>query len=320
MQKQFKTQPEGNAVSAEALEKINRFTKKKLSAEEVYVFSAVLCDNEIDRDGERFSVDALYALAPLFEGKTAILNHSMDTADQSARTFETQVVVDSARKTACGENYTYLLAHSYLPRIAKNATLIAEIDAGIKKEVSVGCAVAKRVCSVCGADERQSPCGHRRGKTYDGKVCHYILDEPTDAYEWSFVAVPAQKNAGVTKAFRDAEALCKAIREKPSDHMTFSRAELAALADRLELLEKSAADGAVYREELRIRAVKGFARALPMLDSVLAEALVAPLSAVQLKAISDALEMHTQKAFPAVPMLATRETPSAAQPNTAFKF
>ena len=106
MQTQFKTRPEGGAVSAETLEKINRFTKKQLSAEDVYVFSAVLCDNEIDRDGERFSVEALHMLAPLFEGKTAILNHSMDAADQSARTFETQVVTDTARKTACGEVYT----------------------------------------------------------------------------------------------------------------------------------------------------------------------------------------------------------------------
>ena len=51
MQKQFKTQPECGTVSDETLEKINRFTKKKLSADEVYVFSAVLCDNEIDQIG-----------------------------------------------------------------------------------------------------------------------------------------------------------------------------------------------------------------------------------------------------------------------------
>lgn len=320
MQKQFKTQPECGAVSEETLKKINRFTKKKLSADEVYVFSAVLCDNEIDRDGERFSVEALHTLAPLFEGKTAILNHSMDAADQSARTFETKVVVDTVRKTACGEDYTYLLARSYLPRIAKNETLIAEIDAGIKKEVSVGCAVAKRICSICGADERQNPCGHRRGKTYDGKTCHYILDEPTDAYEWSFVAVPAQKNAGVTKSFRDADTLCKAIREKQSDALTLSRAELTALADRLELLEKSAADGAAYRDALRARAVEGFAKTLPALDNTLAETLVAPLSAIQLKTLANALESHTDKAFPAVPMLANSENFNSAQPNTAFKF
>lgn len=320
MQKQFHTQPESSAVSEDTLEKINRFTKKKLSADEVYVFSAVLCDNEIDRDGERFSVDALYALAPLFEGKTAILNHSMNASDQSARTFETQVVSDSARKTACGENYTYILAHSYLPRIAKNESLIAEIDAGIKKEVSVGCAVAKRICSVCGADERQNPCGHRRGKVYDGKVCHYILDEPTDAYEWSFVAVPAQKNAGVTKSYRDVDILCKAIREKSAETMTLSCAELAALADRLDTLEKAAADGVLYRDALRAKAVKGFARTLPALDNRLAEALVANLSAGQLKALTDTLGATAAKAFPAVPQLANGKAPAGAEPNTAFKF
>lgn len=319
MQKQFHTHSESASVSEETLEKINRYTKKNLSADEVYVFSAVLCDNEIDRDGERFSVDALYALAPLFAGKTAILNHSMDASDQSARTFETQVMVDSARKTACGEDYTYILAHSYLPRIAKNDMLIAEIDAGIKKEVSVGCAVEKRVCSICGADERQNPCAHRRGKVYDGKVCHYILDKPTDAYEWSFVAVPAQKNAGVTKAFRDADALCKAIREKDDDTLTLSAAELTALADRIDALEKSAADGAMYRNALRAKAVKSFARTLPALDNKLAEVLVAKLSAAQLKTLTAALSEAEEKAFPAVPQLANADS-AVTRSNTAFKF
>ena len=47
-------------------------------------------------------------------------------------------------------------------------------------------------------DER---CGHIRGGTYAGRKCFGILDGATDAYEWSFVAVPAQINAGVTKSF-----------------------------------------------------------------------------------------------------------------------
>ncbi len=29
------------------------------------------------------------------------------------------------------------------------------------------------------------------GKTYDGRLCCTVLDDPYDAYEWSFVAVPA---------------------------------------------------------------------------------------------------------------------------------
>lgn len=48
---------------------------------------------------------------------------------------------------------------------------------------------------------RKSPCTHIKGAKYGDKTCSVILDEPFDAYEWSFVAVPAQKNAGVTKQF-----------------------------------------------------------------------------------------------------------------------
>ena len=34
------------------LELINKLTRRKLSEDEVYVFSLVLCDNDIDRDYE----------------------------------------------------------------------------------------------------------------------------------------------------------------------------------------------------------------------------------------------------------------------------
>ena len=41
------------------MEKINRYTRRPYSPEEVYTFSLVLCDNEVDRDFERFSREAL---------------------------------------------------------------------------------------------------------------------------------------------------------------------------------------------------------------------------------------------------------------------
>ena len=42
--------------TAEDLELIGRYTRRTLAAEEVYTFPVILCDNDIDRDGERFSV------------------------------------------------------------------------------------------------------------------------------------------------------------------------------------------------------------------------------------------------------------------------
>ncbi|WP_124099402.1 hypothetical protein [Ruminococcus sp. Marseille-P6503] len=183
------------------LEKLNRYTRKPVSAQEVYTFPVILCDNEIDRDGERFSVPALERLAELFVGKTGIFDHDPKGENQTARIFDCGVKTLSDRLTAAGEPYTCLVAKAYMMRTDRSKDLIAEIEGGIKKEVSVGCSVGRKLCSVCGADLRENPCGHIKGKYYDGKLCSVILDEPTDAYEWSFVAVPAQRNAGVTKTY-----------------------------------------------------------------------------------------------------------------------
>ena len=183
----------------EDLELIGRYTRRPLGAEEVYVFPVVLCDNEVDRDGERFAIPALEQLAALFVGKTGIFDHDPKGRNQTARLYRCRVERDDSRLTAAGEPYHALRADAYMLRGEATSQLIREIDGGIKKEVSVGCAMASATCSVCGADRRKDPCRHRPGERYEGKLCHTVLDDPADAYEWSFVAVPAQPRAGVVK-------------------------------------------------------------------------------------------------------------------------
>lgn len=186
------------------LAEINKFTRSPLKAEEVYCFAVLLCDNDIDRDFERFSVPALTKLSELFVGKTGIFDHNWSAGGQKARIYRTELVPDKQRKTLTGEPYVYLKAYAYMLRTESNAELIAEIEGGIKKEASIGCAVGSCLCSVCG--EGPGKCSHERGKKYRGKLCYFELNEPTDAYEWSFVAVPAQKNAGVIKHFGEGFA------------------------------------------------------------------------------------------------------------------
>lgn len=181
------------------LDKINKFTRRPFTEDEIYTFSVILCDNDIDRDYERFSDTALETLAKSFVGKTGIFDHNPTTSNQNARIFDTEIVTDSSRKTRTGEHYRYLKASAYMIRTADNETLISEIDGGIKKEVSISCSAASRKCSVCGCDKSTGGCVHVKGRMYSNKMCHTILDNITDAYEWSFVAVPAQVNAGVTK-------------------------------------------------------------------------------------------------------------------------
>lgn len=62
-------------LTDELLEKVNKFSRAKLTADEIYTFPVILCDNETDRDFERFSIDALRKLSKLFIGKTGIFDH-----------------------------------------------------------------------------------------------------------------------------------------------------------------------------------------------------------------------------------------------------
>ena len=63
-------------VTREELAIINQFTKRALKEDEVYTFAVRLCDNEVDRDGERFPRATLEELAELFVGKSGIFDPS----------------------------------------------------------------------------------------------------------------------------------------------------------------------------------------------------------------------------------------------------
>ena len=185
------------------LAQINRLTRRELMADEVYTFAVRLCDNDIDRDGERFADETLTELGQLFVGVSGVFDHQWTAKGQNARIYRTEVVKEPALCTADGRPYAWLKGWAYMVRTQENEGLIAEIDGGIKREVSVGCAVEQVLCSVCG--QELACCTHEKGELYHGQECHGVLTHATDAYEWSFVAVPAQRKAGVVKSARRLE-------------------------------------------------------------------------------------------------------------------
>ena len=148
-------------VSREDMILINRLSKSELTPEQVYTFALRLCDNEIDRDWERFDEDALDILSGLFVGKSGIFDHNWSAEGQTARLYKTEVCREGGT-TEAGDDCRFLKGYAYMLRNEKNAPLIEEIEAGIKKEVSIGCSVTDRCCSICGKDQ----CEHRGGRTY----------------------------------------------------------------------------------------------------------------------------------------------------------
>ena len=268
------------APTAAQLEAINALAKTRLNGEQVYVFSLRLCDDRIDRDGERFDTGALPGLAKLFLGKTGILDHRWSTENQVARIFETQVVKE--------KDASYIRAWAYIRRGGKNDELIADIEAGIKKEVSVGCAMAQAVCSICGSE--YGTCGHVKGEHYDGQVCAVILKEPVDAYEFSFVAVPAQREAGVMKGMGAAVSL----KELAAEHG--AQAEYRTLTKEAEL-------GRRYRKDLEDCVVRlGLALELGVSEPVL-RSLAQTAGAEELLALKDALQGRLDESLPMVSQL-----------------
>lgn len=189
----------GLYIGEEDLQKINTLTRREFSAEELYCFRVLLCDNDIDRDMEQFDVQTLTQLSNLFLGKTGICDHEPKSQNQMARIYDVSVENFPGKVNALGEPYYALIAKAYMVRTEANRDQILEIEAGIKKEVSVGCSVHESICSVCGKNRNVLECGHVPGQVYDGKLCYTILHDAQDAYEWSFVAVPAQRQAGIIK-------------------------------------------------------------------------------------------------------------------------
>ncbi len=311
-------QAPNNTPDASDLELINTYTRNPISVDEVYCFNLTLCDNEVDRDFERFSVDALKGLCELFPGRTGICDHNMSAKNQMARIFRTWLEEDSTKKTSVGEAYVALRAKAYMLRTKENEELISQIEGGIKKEVSVGCSMKNVTCSICGKDMKGHECSHIKGKHYGKKLCHGILDNANDAYEWSFVAVPAQKNAGVTKAF-SPEKEKDAVVSDSSDSIYTDK--VLCSKEHLSQLEGLAQDGRLYRDELKKQMKKYALIAMP---KVTAESIIAACEGMEtsaLKALTDGLRAQAGEIIPVTLQLRElNEKKTKNFNNNAFKI
>ena len=299
----------GAALQPGHLEDINRLSRAPLTQEEVYAFSVRLCDNEVDRDGERFAPETLEQLAPLFVGKSGIFDHNWSAHGQAARIYRTQVLAEPGRLTRAGDEYRWLKGYAYMVRTADNQSLIAEIEGGIKKEVSVACAVERAVCSICGAPKGEN-CGHKAGELYDGKLCYFSLEGAADAYEFSFVAVPAQPGAGVVKGF-SGPGKAATLKELAQGNAPCTR--------ELEALEREAQLGRKWLAALRADVVRLGGLADPQLDLQVLKSIADKLEEGELQELKGAYEARARERYPLATQLKYGEhSESAREEDGAF--
>ena len=281
---------ESGALRDGELMLVNKYTRREHKAEEIYAFTVTLCDNDIDRDFERFSDDALTAFSKLFVGRTGICDHQAKSENQKARIFSCYTETPQGELTRDGRQYKRLCARAYMLKTEQNKNLIAEIEAGIKKEVSIGCSVASHTCSICGK-ARSEGCIHRKGKVYKtasgDALCHTVLSQPQDAYEWSFVAVPAQRKAGITKSFAKKERKnltnIDIVKQLASgEEITLSANEAAALSLYIGELKTLSEIGRNLIAEKRTAVIGGIDKVLSGINPETIKAVAEKMSVAEL--------------------------------------
>lgn len=182
------------ALDEAELALINKQSLRELSADEVFTFRMAACDNQVDREYERFTDAALDELAPLFVGKSVLIDHRWSAGSQTARVYGAAVEAEG--------DVRRLVLRCYMPRTEQTAGTITAIETGILRECSVGCLMKSAVCSICGTNQADRCCSHIPGHRYEGQLCMMDLSDAEDAYEVSLCAVPIQPGAGIIKSKR----------------------------------------------------------------------------------------------------------------------
>lgn len=219
------------------LEYINRFANRKYKADEVYVFTVNLCDNDVDRDNEAFSVEALRELERLFVGKTGILEKSPSSKNRTARIFVCGVESVPGKKTKAGDDYYKLVARAFIPVNKNTVDTVSDIKNGRISEISIGCSVENRMCSICGKDIHI--CGHKKGEMYDGKLCYSKIFDIVDAYEWAAVANPTIRKKSKIRRLTPPESAIERLKRIKCNSSEQHKAVLMAIsAIRLQYIEK----------------------------------------------------------------------------------
>jgi hypothetical protein len=231
------TAPE--TVPPDLLKQIERYAGEPVPADQVLVRYARLANDQLDRSHERFPLEYLHRFKETMAGKSLLPGHDRSQVPLGIW-LEGEVEKDEAGVSHLRVPF-YMDARSEMAR---------RVRLGIAKKVSISFKAPERTCDLCGQTyDGQNGCenGHRKGQSYDGKLCTVTYSgDPrrVEAMEGSLVWLNCQYGAEVTGAKTPEEG------EVP-DEMIELRAKVAELEDENKSLSGLAEDGKAYREFLK---------------------------------------------------------------------
>lgn len=139
---------QGADVTPELLAKINKFSLRELTAEEVFARKYLMAHNAVDRDNERFPEKLLDDFARTLPGKSLLDGHNRaslpiglffdaNTEDLTPQQFTT-LTGEQARLPEGINKVKILWGWVYMLKADFNESMTANIDAGIYRHASIG--------------------------------------------------------------------------------------------------------------------------------------------------------------------------------------
>ena len=162
--------------------------------DDVYVASALVCNNLVDHYSTQFTENALRQIVELLPGTNLMTNHD----EHSGRALP--VGRAYAAELVDGADGKYVRARFYWERGTEDGdTMAKKISLGIWREVSLSWWMASFTNSIDGAPMDESPY-YAGQKLPDGQTVVGIMDEVVEVNEFSLVPRGGQKNTSIGPA------------------------------------------------------------------------------------------------------------------------
>lgn len=182
------------APNEEQLERINQYTRRTVSADEVVAFKTYSCNDMPDRDDDQFVTQCVKGFNEL-EGPFSPLGKSYMIGHDYSKLAVGRIFGSDVERV---NGVTFLTNEVYIPNTEANKSFIEGIDFGINWAVSVGVMLGKDVCSVCSAPFSSwgfwCMNGHDKGAHYD--------PDSTETDDWGYPKAVDPETSGAVKCLR----------------------------------------------------------------------------------------------------------------------